>query len=598
MRLSLTIWSTANNFAANASKEAHAKQKAVAQERKAAKPNADSIARSKKIWERLRRQSHVPLEERKELVTELFEIITGRVKEFVVKHDTGRVIQTALKYGNLEQRKMIAKELKGEYQGLAESRYAKFMIGKVLVHGDNETRDIVVPEFYGKVRRMIKHPEASWILDDVYRGAATPKQKARLLKEWYGAEFAIFKPGEKEESSSDLATLLAERPGKRPTVMRYLYDLINQLVQKKTTGFTMLHDAMLQYYLVVTPGGEEAAEFVELLKGDEEGDLLKNLAFTKSGARVVALALANSNAKDRKLLLKTYKNIMQSLAFDTYGHQVLLAAYDVIDDTVLTSKSIFSELIPGDAKQNPDDQHSLIMSYLTNLNGRIPILYPFVAKPASILPDEDIALLKEIHKIRTTTSKKDANVRRKELIKALSPPLLSLIAAKAGDLIQTSFGCQFITEVLLSSEGDKNEALKAVANLAGREEPDLQAAIEVPAALRMLKALALGGRYNQNTKAVDANDPPLGFADLLYSKAKAMIVGWATGTMAFVVVGLLDSADFSGKEEVLTTLRNNRSDLEKFAKDKSEAGTDGKDSKTLIDAGRKGAQLLLRMLDK
>ena len=124
----------------------------------------------------------MPLEERKELVTELFEIITGRVKEFVVKHDTGRVIQTALKYGNLEQRKMIAKELKGEYQGLAESRYAKFMIGKVLVHGDNETRDIVVPEFYGKVRRMIKHPEASWILDDVYRGAATPKQKARLLK--------------------------------------------------------------------------------------------------------------------------------------------------------------------------------------------------------------------------------------------------------------------------------------------------------------------------------------------------------------------------------------------------------------------------------
>ena len=93
----------------------------------------------------------------------------------------------------------------------------------------------------------------------------------------------------------------------------------------------MLHDAMLQYYLVVNPGGEEATEFVELLKGDEEGDLLKNLAFTKSGARVVALALANSNAKDRKLLLKTYKNIMQSLAFDTYGHQVLLAAYDVID---------------------------------------------------------------------------------------------------------------------------------------------------------------------------------------------------------------------------------------------------------------------------
>ncbi|KAL8937661.1 MAG: hypothetical protein Q9216_004313 [Gyalolechia sp. 2 TL-2023] len=56
----------------SSSKEAHAKQKALAQERKAAKPNADSIARTKKLWERLRRKSHVPLEERKKLVAELF----------------------------------------------------------------------------------------------------------------------------------------------------------------------------------------------------------------------------------------------------------------------------------------------------------------------------------------------------------------------------------------------------------------------------------------------------------------------------------------------------------------------------------------------
>ncbi|KAL8864416.1 MAG: hypothetical protein Q9198_009876, partial [Flavoplaca austrocitrina] len=53
------------NGVSNSLKESHAKQKALAQERKAAKPNADSIARSKKLWERLRRKSHVPLEERK-----------------------------------------------------------------------------------------------------------------------------------------------------------------------------------------------------------------------------------------------------------------------------------------------------------------------------------------------------------------------------------------------------------------------------------------------------------------------------------------------------------------------------------------------------
>ncbi|KAL8956288.1 MAG: hypothetical protein Q9193_006153 [Seirophora villosa] len=56
-----------SNGLSTSSKDAHAKQKALAQERKAAKPNAESIARTKKLWERLRRKSHVPLEERKKL---------------------------------------------------------------------------------------------------------------------------------------------------------------------------------------------------------------------------------------------------------------------------------------------------------------------------------------------------------------------------------------------------------------------------------------------------------------------------------------------------------------------------------------------------
>jgi pumilio family protein 6 len=216
----------------------------VAQERKAAKPLAESLARTKKIWERLRRKSHVPVEERKQLVEELFKIITGKVKDFVLKHDSVRVVQTAIKYANLEQKRMIAKELAGTYRQLAEGRYAKFLIGKLLVQGDDQIRDIVVPEFFGNVRRLIKHPEASWILDDVYRGVATRQQKAIILREWYGAEFALFQKNDSDEVSSELSKILAVDPSKRAPIMRSLQELINHLIQKKATGFTLLHDAM------------------------------------------------------------------------------------------------------------------------------------------------------------------------------------------------------------------------------------------------------------------------------------------------------------------------------------------------------------------
>ncbi|KAL8700581.1 MAG: hypothetical protein Q9224_000897, partial [Gallowayella concinna] len=192
-------------------------------------------------------------------------------------------------------------ELKGEYRNLAGSRYAKFLLGKLLVHGDKEIRDTIVPEFYGHVRRLIRHPEASWILDDIYRGVATTEQKHILLREWFGAEFAIFKSeGKSDKNTSILGVVLAENPEKRKPVMHALHELINMLVQKKTTGFTMLHDAMRQYMLNIKRGTEEMTEFLELLKSDEEGDLLKNLAFTQSGAAVVSTALAHGNAKDRK----------------------------------------------------------------------------------------------------------------------------------------------------------------------------------------------------------------------------------------------------------------------------------------------------------
>ena len=341
------------------STEAHAKQRKLAKERKASKPNADAIQRSKKIWERLRLKSHVQLDERKKLVAELFEIITGRVRDFVFKHDSVRVIQCALKYANREQRRTIMQELKGDVRELAESRYGKFLVGKMVSSGDEEVRDAVVPEFYGHVRRLINHPEASWIVDDIYRQVATAAQKEVMLREWYGAEYALFhrKPEAKKvatathEDTADLRVILERSPEKRKPVLQYLLQMINGLVQKKMTGFTMLHDAMLQYFLALAPGSAEQVEFLEILKGDIDketegggGDLFRNLAFTKSGSRLVCLALACSGAKDRRTILRAFKDTVELMAFDQYAKLVLVTGLEVSDDTKMSSKSILPEL--------------------------------------------------------------------------------------------------------------------------------------------------------------------------------------------------------------------------------------------------------------
>lgn len=542
----------------------------MTQERKAAKPNFDSIARTKKIWERLRRKSHVPLEERKQLVAELFSIITGRVRDFVFKHDSVRVIQTALKYANATQRKEIAKELKGEYRSLAESKYAKFLIGKMLVHGDSEIRDMIVPEFYGHVKRLMRHPEASWIVDDIYRTVATSSQRNTLLREWYGSEFALFRGTGTSEETGDLSKILEQNPEKRSPIMQYLREFINLLVQKKATGFTMLHDAMLQYFLNTKPGSEEASEFIELLKGDEEGDLVKNLAFTKSGSRLMCLGLAYSNAKDRKLLLRMYRDTIKLLAGDLHGHMVILTAYEVVDDTKLTQKSIFPELL--NEGSSPSERNQELLQQVNDITARIPILFLFSGEKLKwLVPDMDQSILDEVRAIRKNTSKKDPSTRRKELIKAASPVLLEFLAASAESLVETSFGCQFISEVLFSAEGDKSSALNALAATA-QSKPE---AMETPAAGRMLKALVQGGRYNSKERTVEKVQPPLNFQGLLYQTIKDDVMEWVTKSNPFVIVALVESEEFEERNELIKTLKKNKSVLTELSRDTQEGEKGG-----------------------
>ncbi|KAK4165841.1 armadillo-type protein [Cladorrhinum sp. PSN259] len=600
------------------SREAHAKQKQLAQDRKAAKPLADEVARTKKLWERLRRKSHVPKEERQQLVDELFSIITGRIKDFVLKHDAVRAVQTAIKYSTPAQRKQIAKELQGAYAQLAESRYAKFLIGKLLVQNDTEIRDIIIPEFYGKVRKLINHSEASWILDDIYRGAATKEQKANMLREWYGPEFALFRSGNKADVSADLSKILEEEPARRTTILKYLADMTNSLIQKKLTGFTMLHDAMLQYFLNLKPESEELKEFVEVVKGDENGDLLKNMAFTKSGARLVCLLLANGTAKDRKQILKTFKDTFQLMCGDQYAHMIILAAYDLIDDTVLTSKSIFPEIL---GKNEKNDVENII--FLANdLNARLTVLYLFEGQSKSLFPAShaaDLELLSEIHEIRKKTSKKDAEIRRQELVTAMSPQLLAAVATSPKDLVSTSFGCQFVTDVLLSARGDKAAALEAIASTAAgnpNQEPaeDADPLFPPPPHIsftphggKMYKTLIAGGRFDRESASVKRVDPPLNFADILYPVIKEHVVQWAIGPSSFTVLGLVEAPGFSFQKELLKTLKSEKKTLEKAAKgetaskeakgEASKPKSKGKDAASKAKSGgNQGAKLLLEKL--
>lgn len=541
------------------SREAHQAQRELAAQRKLAKPAGDIIFRSKKIWEKLRIKSTVPKDERTTLVNELFSIITGNVKDFVFKHDSVRVIQCALKYANKEQKLLVMEELSGSYRELAESRYGKFLVAKLVVQGD-KARDIIVGEFQGAVKRMIRHPEAGWILDDVYRGAATEEQKDQLLREWYGPEFVVFSGGAGEVQAADLGEILQKNPEKRAPIMSHLKEMINLLVQKKTTGFTMLHDAMLQYFLNVKVRSPEHTEFLEMLKDDEEGDCVRNLAFTKSGSRIVCFALAYGSAKDRRNMLRLFKTHIRLMAADPNACRVLLTAYEVIDDTVMTAKAVFPELLGKEMDQEARE-HELI-GMVNHVTPRIALLYPMAPEMQKwLVTEEETKIIDEVRDLRKDTSKKDSEKRRQELVEAMSQPLLDLIASQAKTLAPSSFGCQYMAEVLIGGSGEKENAVEAVLNLV-----EVAELVDSPAFGRMLKTLVQGGRFDYATKKTVAVSPPLGFHNKLYEhitrQKQAAILPWACGGNSFVVLGMLEAEDFAHKNDLTKFLHEHVEELQ------------------------------------
>ncbi|EPS40728.1 hypothetical protein H072_5381 [Dactylellina haptotyla CBS 200.50] len=548
------------NANSNKSRESHAVQKKLANDRRQAKPNADIIQRSKKIWERLRRKSHVPLDERKKLTDELFTIVTGRVKELVFKHDASRVIQTAVKYGSAERRQEIARELAGEYVQLAESAYGKYLVVKLMHYGTAATREMIITEFYGHVRKMAKHREACYVIDDAYREYATPLQKAAIIREFYGVEYAIFKDGSKDSS---LRPLVEANPEKRPLIMKSLWELINQMVEKNMTFLTILHKAMLEYVLNVKPETSEATELIEQVK-----EHLGNISFSKDGAQVIMRCFAWGTAKDRKIMLKNLKPSIQDLYADENGCMVLAAVFDVVDDTVLVSKTVFPEI-----QSKLDDG-----SAATHAVAKIPLLYPLAGRETRLMHPQRIQLLEGLDPIRAQTSKKDSKARQQELKKALSPALIKTVVSHAADLATAPAGSQFICEVLISADGDKSEAAEAVAALAeveeARENKDLG---------RLLKTLVSEGFYKNKTQTMQLSDPPIEFYKYLLPKIQSDLLSWATGGNSYLIATLLESERVPEAE---------KSKIRKSLSGKKEQAA----IKTAKKDGNKGAELIYDLL--
>ncbi|XP_015422380.1 PREDICTED: pumilio homolog 3 [Myotis davidii] len=446
--------------------------------------NYDIVVRAKQIWEIVRRKD-CDKEKRVKLMSDLQKLIQGKIKTIAFAHDSTRVIQCYIQFGNEEQRKQAFEELRDDLVELSKAKYSRNIVKKFLMYGSAD------------------HPT----LDKV----------------------------------------LKVQPEKLELIMDEMKQILTPMAQKEAViKHSLVHKVFLDFFTYAPP--KLRSEMIEAIR-----EAVVYLAHTHDGARVAMHCLWHGTPKDRKVIVKTMKTYVEKVANGQYSHLVLLAAFDCIDDTKLVKQIIISEII------------SSLSNILNDKYGRKVLLYLLSPRDPAHTVREIIEVLQKGD--GNAHSKKDTEIRRRELLESISPALLSYLQGHAQEMVLDKSACVLVPCILGAAIGDTQPAMNAVASLAaaelhpGGKDGELHIA-EHPAGHLVLKWLI------EQDKKMKENGREGCFAKTLVEHVGMKnLKSWAgVNRGAIILSGLLQSSDpevaskvKAGLKSLIPTLQKNRS---------------------------------------
>ncbi|NXS59013.1 PUM3 protein, partial [Brachypteracias leptosomus] len=408
------------------------------------KSNYNIIVKSKQIWESVRRKK-CDKEKREKLMSELQKLLHGKIRSLAFAHDSTRVIQCFIQYGNVKQRQATFEELKDSLVELSKSKYSRNIVKKFLMYGTKLQVAEIIKSFKGHVKKMLRHTEASAIVEYAYNDKAILEQRNMLAEELYGNTFQVYKT----PVVLTLDKVLEAQPEKREAILDEMKQILTPMAQKEAViKHSLVHKVFLDFFTNALP--KQRSEMIEAIR-----EAVIYLAHTHDGARVAMHCLWHGTPKDRKVIVKTMKTYIEKIATGEFSHLVLLAAFDCIDDTKLVKQLIISEI------------NASLPSIINNKYGKKVLLYLLSPRdPAHFVP-EIIMLLQQGD--GNAYSKKNTDLRRCELLEAISSPLLKYLQEHAQEVVIDKATFVLVADILRTALGDIQPALDAIANLAAEE---------------------------------------------------------------------------------------------------------------------------------
>ncbi|ESP01207.1 hypothetical protein LOTGIDRAFT_111730, partial [Lottia gigantea] len=466
-------------------------------------------------------------------------------------HDTARMIQCLIKFGTEQHKATVLEETKASIVQLCKSKYGKYVVLKMLKYMPKSAVNVIIKQLHGKVVKLIRHKEASEVVETIFSEKANGPQKLALLEEFYGPSFVLFQTN----SAKSLSQIFQEEPNKKEMILSNMKETLLSLIEKESLLHSIVHRVFAEYFTHAE--GKMKTEMIEALR---EGCI--NMVHTKDGSKVVLNCIWHGTAKDRKVIIKGFKSHILKICKEQYGHIVLLAIFDCVDDTKIVQKVILDEILQN-LKEIAKDNH-----------GRRVLFYLLVPRdPAHFNPDIIYILQTGDH---NATSKKESSVRHKELLDYISPKLIQFVLDNVKTLVFDNTMLLLTFSIIIHVTVDNSAVLELIADIAS--EPftaggEVSHIVEHHVGHLMIKRL-----INQDKKRLENREEVLFSTMLLEKVPEGALKSWAACNRGCLILTNLIELECGEVTEAVT---------EQLIPIK----------KSLRKCSFKGAQILLQKLD-
>ncbi|VDM33121.1 unnamed protein product [Hydatigera taeniaeformis] len=343
------------------------------QARLTAKKHADVVTTLLADWEVLRRDTTDTVK-KYELVEKMLTAAKTKLMDLSRAHDTSRIIESMLQLGTEAQRWVIFAELKDRLRYLTMSQYGKHVVLKLINYGAKEHRLELFKLFRGYVVKLLRHKHAAEVVEVLYNDYATASQRALILQEVYGQQFAFQLTA---NNVQHLQQALDLNPEKQSTILANLNDLLVTMISKGLMRLSIVQHLLLEYLRVMLQSSDllklqtatnTPAETTKLVQDvmectaeesqtprreDRLSALVEtilevgivSMLHTREGVKAALAVLWICPPKERKTLIKSLRTFVVSTAENEHGHIFLMGLLDAVDDTKLLAKTVIKELL-------------------------------------------------------------------------------------------------------------------------------------------------------------------------------------------------------------------------------------------------------------